>query len=279
MKRKITCFGLSANITHQKITFASNNKKYYCTANEFYLEIENIAKYYVDAPSNTIFIEPHPDLIDVLAINIWLYGTVFAYLLQYHGYLVLHGSAIMHGNSAIIFSGNSGAGKSTLATEFVARGHTLLTDDVVAITYNDKQELVMIPGEAKVKLWSNALEYFGKSNSGLKPICNKTAKYELPISQHQTNAITIKAFFELDHQSESDEISLQKISGIERINLLIRNTYRYGMLNALKNGLKTHFEQISQLAKTIDTYTVVRPNHKYLLHELANKIINQFEDE
>lgn len=276
MNKKIECFGLSAQIVEQKINFTQSDKKYYCGANEFYLEVDNIAKYYIDARSNTIFIEKHPNLIDSNTINTWLYGSVFAYLLQYHGYLVLHGSAVMVNGHAVIFSGDSGAGKSTLATKFVARGYNLLTDDVVAITYNKNHELVMVPGHSKVKLWLNALEHFGKSQKDLKQVFNKIEKYEVPIVLHQTTAIKIKEFYELNHSDMINEVSLKKITGIEKINLLISNTYRYSMLNALENGLKTHLQQISELAKTINTYKIIRPAHQYLLDELADLIEAQF---
>lgn len=276
MNKKIECFGLSANIVEGKINFNSNNKKQYCSTHEFYLEVEGGARYYVDGLSNTIFIDRHPNLVDTTPIDTWLYGSVFAYLLQYNGYLVLHGSAIMANDRAIVFSGNSGAGKSTLATEFVSRGYKLLTDDVVVITQNKEHESVIMPGMGKVKLWQNALENFGKSNIGLKQIFNKTEKYELPINLHQSSPIKIKAFYELNHTNETDAINIEEIVGAEKINLLIHNTYRYAMLRSLTNGLKNHLKQISTLAKTINTYKVIRPNHKYLLSELANKIENQF---
>lgn len=276
MNKRIECFGLVANLIEDKINFDNNNQKHYCSAHEFYLEVDNVAKYYVDALNNNIFIERHPNLVDSAPIDTWLYGSVYAYLLQHNGYLVLHGSAIMANDSAIIFSGNSGAGKSTLATEFISRGYKLLTDDVVVITENKESELVMIPGMSKVKLWQNALENFGKSNIGLKQIFNKAKKYELPVALHQSTPIKIKAFYELNHTDESDTISIEEIIETKKVNLLIHNTYRYAMLKSLKNGLKNHLKQISKLAKTINTYRVIRPNHKYLLSELANKIESQF---
>ena len=74
-------------------------------------------------------------------ISTWLVYTVYAFILQYYGYLVLH-------DSAVIISCGSGACKSTTYKALVDRGYTLLTDDVVVI---DPDALQLIPRPAKVK--------------------------------------------------------------------------------------------------------------------------------
>lgn len=272
MNNWIKYFGLTVNIIEQPISFDNNEKNYFCGPHEFYLNIDGIAKYYVDARINTIYVERSENIPAPHMVDTWLYGSVFAYLLQYHGYLVLHGSAIMYNDRAIIFSGNSGAGKSTLAAKMVSRGYPLLTDDVVAITYNKARQMVMIPGHNKVKLWSNALEHFGQESSNLKQILNKTNKFELPIELHQDTPVMVSTFYELNHNNVINTVLLEKIEGIEKINLLIRNTYRYGMLSKINNGLKTHLKQIGELANSIKTYKVTRPSQLYLLDELADII-------
>jgi hypothetical protein len=273
MSTTIEYFGIKANLVYACIKPNNFQQKYHCALNEFYLEVDNVAKYFVQAITNTITIEINPNIEDPHIINTWLYGTVFAYLLQYHGYLVLHGSAIVHDNQAVIFSGESGAGKSTLATKFVALGHQLLTDDVVAIKTNPQNgKFEMIPGMAKVKLWSNALNHFGESSHNLQAIANKEDKFELPINSHYNTHIQIKAFFELNHTDSTNKINITPIFGIDKINFLINNTYRYHMLVQLQNGLNKHLKQTAKLAKTIEIYKVIRPNNQYLLDELANKI-------
>lgn len=272
MNTLIKYFGLTVNIVEQTIDFNNDNQKYFCGQHEFYLEIDDVAKYYVEARTNTIYFEKSPALTEPHMVDTWMYGTVFAYILQYNGYLVLHGSAVMYNDTAIVFSGNSGAGKSTLAAKLNSRGYPLLTDDIVAISHNKEHKLVMSPGHNKVKLWSNALEHFGLPNHNLKPILNKVNKFELPITLHQETPVKISAFYELNHHDIINHIFLEKVLGIEKINLLIHNTYRYGMLLKLENGLKTHLKQIGELANSISTYRITRPSHKYLLDELADMI-------
>jgi hypothetical protein len=55
-----------------------------------------------------------------------------AALLQ--GVELLHAGAVCLGDRAVAFLGPSGAGKTTIATQLVARGARLLTDDVLAVT-------------------------------------------------------------------------------------------------------------------------------------------------
>jgi hypothetical protein len=50
---------------------------------------------------------------------------------------LLHASAVCLDDRAVAFLGPSGAGKTTIATQLVARGARLLTDDVLAVTTDD----------------------------------------------------------------------------------------------------------------------------------------------
>ena len=75
-------------------------------------------------------------------------GPGLGVLLHRRGHLVLHGSAVDVGGRAVVLVGHKGAGKSTSAAALVARGHRLLTDDLVAL--DDGR---VLPGPTQMKLW------------------------------------------------------------------------------------------------------------------------------
>ncbi len=268
---KVSAFGENIDLVIGAITPPDITKTYWCDASQFYIEIPEVARYHVLLAENRLLIEPHPNLTDLYSINTWLYGTVFAYILQARGYLVLHGSAVLVENKAVIFSGDSGAGKSTTAAAMVARGYPLITDDVVALRYNAAGELVMAPGPQRVKLWDDALVKFGRSAVGLKQITNKDNKYELPIEHYQTEEVVVAQFFELNHSVDCQAIQLIQQSGHNKLSTLIKNTYRYGMLRTM-GKLSQHFKQVSQLAASIQVYQIIRPQNQYLLDELLQEI-------
>ena len=268
---KVSAFGESIDLVMGPVSCPDVTKTYWCDERQLYIEIPEIAKYHLVVADNTLFIEPHHTLTNLYTINTWLYGTVFAYLLQSRGYLVLHGSAVLVNNKAVIFSGDSGAGKSTIAAAMVARGYPLITDDVVALCYNEAGDLVVVPGPQRVKLWDDALIKLGHSSDGLQQITNKDNKYELPIGNYQSEQVSVAQFFELNHSTDCHKINFIQQIGHNKISTLIKNTYRYGMLRSM-GKLTQHFKQVSRLASYIDIYSVTRPQNKYLLDELLHEI-------
>jgi hypothetical protein len=58
------------------------------------------------------------------------------------GYELLHASAISYGDEAIAFVAGTGGGKTSLAAELLRRGAELLSDDVLAMSYDDGHVLV-----------------------------------------------------------------------------------------------------------------------------------------
>ncbi|WP_124081832.1 HPr kinase/phosphorylase [Pigmentiphaga humi] len=61
-------------------------------------------------------------------------GLILGVVLQRRGVLCLHGAAVSWKGRSLAVLGASGSGKSTLSAALVARGATLLADDLVAVT-------------------------------------------------------------------------------------------------------------------------------------------------
>ena len=56
----------------------------------------------------------------------------------------LHGSAIAINGKAYAFVGDSGAGKSTLASAFLNKGYQLLSDDVIAVSLSQDENIHLL---------------------------------------------------------------------------------------------------------------------------------------
>lgn len=100
--------------------------------------------------TSEVEVEPAPGVEPGL-MALPLLGPVMALLLHARGLLVLHASAVDLGAGAVVFLGDKTAGKSTTASAFVAAGHRLLTDDIVAIDLSGPQPLLW-PGFPQLKL-------------------------------------------------------------------------------------------------------------------------------
>lgn len=253
---EINIFGMSVQLLWQPLE-SKPSVLQECTAEHFYLNIRDVAAYWVNPQQNQIIIERATDEVNYTIVATWLLGTVMAYLLQYHGYLVLHGSAVLINQQAVIFSGVSGAGKSTTASALVKQGYPLLTDDVIVIKTLTDGTMVLIPGPPQLKLWSDALLLLEHSSYGLQSVANKIDKYQLPVTNHERALYPIRSFYELNPDSSNHEVDCRELFGIDKLQLLIRNTYRYNMLKPL-NKLSEHFKSCSQLGAKIRTYQIKR---------------------
>jgi hypothetical protein len=258
--QKEIIFGEYCEFSYQPIPIADNKCfMYECQADQFYLNIPGIARFLVFPAKNHIIIEKAHSEIEPQMLNNWLFGMVIAYILQYHGYLVLHGSAVLIDNRAVIFSGQSGAGKSTLASALVNKGYPLITDDLVVIKRNEQSGYEILPGPAQLKLWKDAIQYFDYDIQNATPVIMKKSKYVLPVSMHcQSNAIPIAAFYELNI-SEHAHVC-EKIQGVEALKILVRNVYRYFMLEPL-GQLSVFFNECKLLAQEISVYKMSRTTH------------------
>lgn len=300
---QINIFGINLNILWQNIANApcglevlakvklSINQNILCENNKFYLAINQVAHYLLMPEQNICFIERINPSVSTSIVMTWLTSTVFAYLLQYRGYLVLHGSAIKINNQAIIFSGQSGAGKSTLAAAMLTQNTRFLTDDVCAITTDSQGKMMLVAGPPKLKLWGDALIQLNYDAKGLQPVLNKMNKYELPLSivnpanntildkwvinthgiDRNLSIVPISHFYELKPDLDTTAAKCITITGINKLQILINNTYRYGLLKPLVR-LKTHLNGCSALAAQIKIAQIIRPKTKLSNDSLAELI-------
>ena len=101
-------------------------------------------------------------------------GPGLGILAHRRGLLTLHGSAVEVDGRAVVLLGPKRAGKSTAAAALVARGHRLLTDDLVVLDLDEEGARVRL-GPTQVKLWPASSEVLGLSDA-VEPIVDGFAK-------------------------------------------------------------------------------------------------------
>lgn len=114
----------------------------------------SVGRFTIDQVQRVI-VEAAPGVEDRL-LAFPLLGPVMALVKHLQGCLVLHGSGIAVNGQGVAFLGDKMAGKSTLASAFVARGHALLSDDVIAIPGLDRGRAEIEPAFPLIKLSSAA---------------------------------------------------------------------------------------------------------------------------
>lgn len=104
---------------------------------------------------------------DVIAARVL--GEIFATLLRQRGLLVLHACAVEKDGEAIAFVGESGWGKSTLAEAFCQRGYALVTDDVLALSF-ERDRPTLVSSYPEIRLREDSAEFLVPDGSNLMPI-------------------------------------------------------------------------------------------------------------
>jgi hypothetical protein len=139
----------------------------------------------------------------------------------------LHGSCLRFGDNAIVFYGNSGAGKSTLAAALAQRGHTLLSDDVCALSDMEGGWFVR-PAFPRVKLQPASLKaIFGESPD--HPPIRLQGKHHFrfePVSSFDPNPVPLAAIYFLEKAEQGQTESIVEVSGIEKLALINSQVFR-----------------------------------------------------
>ena len=121
--------------------------KYIVEYDDIYLRWDDIGKVKL-SNGNQITI----DIINKNLIIPFLLGPIMALLLHQRGFLVLHGSSIKINGKAIAFIGYRGMGKSTTAINLYKKGYPLITDDILAINFDNDNIPYIYPGYPHVRL-------------------------------------------------------------------------------------------------------------------------------
>ena len=252
-------FGLSITLIWEKIPRPLENQAMHvCDEKHFYLVIPGIARFLAQPEKNCIIIEKAQKEIPVHILNTWLLGTMMAYILQYHGYLVLHGSAVLIKGSAVIVSGQSGAGKSTLASALWQQGYPFITDDLVVIKRNTIGQYELIPGPSQLKLWRDAASHLGHDIREAQPVNLKTDKYIIPVMSYSDGlTIPIAAFYELNIAPLATTFRCERLSNVESLRTVMHNAYRSFMLKPLQK-MHCFLNDCSQLTQAIAVHKIIR---------------------
>lgn len=136
-------------------------------------EWESVGRFRVSKGTD-IFVEIRRDVEERL-VRLPLLGTVLAALLHQRGLLALHASAVAVNGRVAVFLGDKGGGKSTTAAALYRRGHTLITDDVLAIR-PDGIDTRVVPGFPQFKLTPASVRALGEDPTRLRPLSRHSTK-------------------------------------------------------------------------------------------------------
>lgn len=240
----------------------------------FLFRIDRIGMFCMER-GRRILISPEPDA-DEKKTRLYILGTCMAVIMMQRGVLPLHGSAVVIDGWAYAFVGHSGAGKSTLSAALASRGYPLLTDDIVALTWDAGGRAIVSPGYPQQKLWQASLDGFGMESQHYATVHAEITKYAIPVQHYfHDSPVPLGGIFELAPKPDAapGPIQLHEVEGLERLHLLCTHTFRSSLI--ARQGLAQWlFETVSRLSAGVEVSRITRSGTEFTAFEMVDRITN-----
>lgn len=241
---------------------------------DVYLWWDDIGKVKISR-GNQIAVEPETDLnnYDGVSIIPFLLGPVMSLLLHQRGFLVLHGSSVKVNGEAIAFLGYRGMGKSTTAINLYKNGYPLVTDDILAIKFQDN-EPVVYPGYPHVRLSEDSFINVRDDTDILTPIKTYAGKIFCDASQgFYPEPVKLKKIYIIE---DGEKTRISKFQSQESVINLIRHS----TANRIMDG-PDQVENLMQCSKLINNSKISRLeiNHSFNnIPDLVNLIDSEINN-
>jgi hypothetical protein len=200
--------------------------------------------------------------------------AVCAALLQ-QGEEPLHATVVEIGSRAVGLVGPSGAGKSTLAAHLIKLGGTLITDDMLRVTFEDNTA-VAHPGPHRLKLFKEPAERYLPSSvcrGHFNPLSGKLL-FQPGDPNAARGARRLSALFQLEqpvHDSEPSSVSLARLTGFELFRTIASSTMNSRVASPAR--LQRQFRFAEHLAKLVPVYRLTYSRDYDALNSVADHII------
>ena len=194
-------------------------------------------------------------------------GPGLGVVLHRRGRLVLHGSAVEVGGRAMVLLGQKGAGKSTTAAALLARGHALLTDDLVVIDF-DEGRPHCAPGPVQMKLWPASADALGLADE-IQPFMDGLDKGVWFGARAVAHPVPVAAVCSL---TWGEALQLSPLTGAPAFGAVFEHTYPPRFLGAEAGG-----RLVAPTVRLCEAVSVLRLERPQQLAEIGD-VVDQLEE-
>ena len=163
-------------------------------------------------------------------------------------YNFLHAGAVEVENKPVLFIAESYGGKSTMTNFFMEKGHTLISDDKVAVVEEEG-------------------EFFAISSHPHHRPYRKMEDLGFYVNNFSTNPKAIEIIYKLERVEKNGRISIIQLQGAEKFISL-----RYASEMNLIFQKRQRFEYLIKLAKKVLVFKITVPHDLAKLEEVYNMI-------
>lgn len=204
-----------------------------------------------------ITVVPAPNA-DEDALRLFIIGAGLGVLLHQRGLLVLHASGVAIGDRIIGFVGAKGWGKSTTAAALHQRGHALISDELLVVRFDDRDQPLVMPGSPQMRLWSDALVSTGGNPDSAIRVRSGIDKFNVNAANIAVEALPFHSLYLLDI---GEELTIQSMSSSEAFFGIIPHLYvcRFGTQFLQSSDVSSTFQKLTFLLKKITVKRLSRP--------------------
>ena len=167
-------------------------------------------------------------------------GPVMSMWLEQNGFQVLHASAVLIEQKVALFLADSQQGKSTIAALFIKKGYPLLSDDLVAIKYNqEEQKFYAYPAYPVIKLWPDQFDSLFKDNASALFLDKELRKCRVRVDSlnpelfcNQPQPLSI--IYHLNRGDNFNRLTVQPLSNMQAMTKLIRYSFAAPIMIVMK---------------------------------------------
>jgi len=195
---------------------------------------------------------------------------VIPLLLHLTGQECLHASGVLTPVGACALVGPSGAGKSTLAAKLALAGHSLLSDDCLAIRESGEGILVL-PGNRGSKLWRDSAEALLSPATKLPVVAGHEAKRLLASGSTANRPAPLRRIYLLTPAPPGTPIRIEAATPRETLPALLEAAFRIDLRDT--DLLGRQFRFLVQVAAKVPIRQLVYPKDFGALPVVCERIL------
>lgn len=199
-------------------------------------------------------------------------GAGLGLILHQRGIFTLHASTVAIGAHAIGVAGAKRSGKSTTAAVLSSRGHTLLSDDVLALDILEEGAIRVLPGPSTLNLWPDTATAVGQDPERLPLIWPRSTKrISIVPNEAQREGFPLKCIFFLEVSGDDLVPTIDRYPPFEAMSLLIGHSHALRIVQD-KRSMPQHLLQCATVAQQVDLFRLRRPGAVDSIQEVARLI-------
>ena len=183
-------------------------------------------------------------------LQFWIFHTFFPIVLELeHIYRILHVGSVEIEGKPVLFSAFSFGGKSTMTDHFIQKGHTMLSDDSLAI---DKR------GD----------KYYAIASYPFHRPYREVETLGYPVENFATEPKPLHAVYLLEKSESHAAVEIVELKGIEKF-----KAFHHSSFIDFSFMKKERFDFFTEMSKHVPVYKVKVPWDLERLDEVYDKIV------